>query len=96
MLSDEPVAEDRWQFTSLFPRIPLTCFIFRFPLPDVPTDWKPDPRRVWAKDKENIQEPPPPSAAAQSHAQWKKSKISAGQVSYQFGILDFSNFHIEF
>jgi hypothetical protein len=59
-------------------------FCFRFPLPDIPTGWKPDPRRVWAKDKENFQEPPPPPAASQSHAQWKRSKISAGQVSNQF------------
>ncbi|KII86063.1 hypothetical protein PLICRDRAFT_56526 [Plicaturopsis crispa FD-325 SS-3] len=55
ILSEKPVAEDRW-----------------FPLPDVPKGWKPDPQRVWAKDKENVarkaaQEP-------QGHAAWKAGK----------------------
>ena len=26
----------------------------RFPLPDLPKGWTPDPRRVWEKDKENL------------------------------------------
>ena len=38
----------------------------RFALPDIPRDWKPDPRRVWAldtkpEDKENV----PDSKASQ-------------------------------
>ncbi|KAF9473416.1 DUF1604-domain-containing protein [Pholiota conissans] len=61
ILSDHPVAEDKW-----------------FPLPDVPAGWKPDPKRVWSKNKENIQTPAP-VPHAQPHAQWKKSQISADQ-----------------
>ncbi|KAL0953926.1 hypothetical protein HGRIS_005091 [Hohenbuehelia grisea] len=54
VLSDRPVAEDRW-----------------FPLPEPPSGWRPDPRRVWNSDKENIQaqEPPEPSG----HGRWKNN-----------------------
>ena len=64
-----------------FPKDSIDLFYFRFPLPDIPIGWKPDPRRVWAEDKENAQEPPPPPVPAQSHAQRMRPKISAGQVS---------------
>ncbi|KAF4592842.1 hypothetical protein EYR38_008546 [Pleurotus pulmonarius] len=53
ILSDKPVAEDRW-----------------FPLPDPPPGWRPDPKRVWDKDKENrsgVQAPPPPAG----HGKWR-------------------------
>ncbi|KDR80804.1 hypothetical protein GALMADRAFT_135911 [Galerina marginata CBS 339.88] len=61
VLSNEPVAEDRW-----------------FPVPDVPSGWKPNPRRLWAVDKENVETLASPPDD-QSHVQWKKSKISADQ-----------------
>ena len=54
---------------------------FRFPVPEIPPGWQPDPRRVWAADKENIPRQEEPPREAQSHAQWKRSKISADQVS---------------
>jgi hypothetical protein len=48
----------------------------RYPLPDVPKGWAPDPRRVWDNDKnkENIQKP--------SHPGKWKSEISAEQVRF--------------
>ncbi|KAF8972792.1 hypothetical protein BDZ97DRAFT_2004154 [Flammula alnicola] len=61
VLSDVPVAEDRW-----------------FPLPEIPSGWTPDPRRVWDKNKENLQVPTP-APEAEPQAQWKRSKISADQ-----------------
>ncbi|KAF9565923.1 DUF1604-domain-containing protein [Agrocybe pediades] len=49
-----------------------------FPVPEVPPGWKPDPRRVWAADKENRQQPAPPPKGL-SHEEWKRSKMSADQ-----------------
>ena len=54
----------------------------RFPLPEVPAGWKPDPQRVWdaGENKENAtpakvkQEPP------RTHAEWKASLLSADKV----------------
>ncbi|TFK48436.1 hypothetical protein OE88DRAFT_524979 [Heliocybe sulcata] len=51
-----------------------------YPIPDVPKGWKPDPRRVWQKNKENrekeqqVQELPKPA----THQQWKAG-ITPGQ-----------------
>ncbi|EMD39102.1 hypothetical protein CERSUDRAFT_104368 [Gelatoporia subvermispora B] len=50
-----------------------------FPLPEVPSGWKPNPRRVWeaGKNKENLG-----SAKAgqpKTHAEWKESFMSADQ-----------------
>ncbi|KAG1897082.1 uncharacterized protein F5891DRAFT_1050235 [Suillus fuscotomentosus] len=59
-----------------------------FPIPDVPKDWTPNPKRVWemekanSKDKENASIPPP--SQTQSHAQWKKG-ISANQRGAALG-----------
>ncbi|KAG2357773.1 hypothetical protein BDR07DRAFT_1473341 [Suillus spraguei] len=53
-----------------------------FPIPDVPKDWTPNPKRIWetekvnSKDKENATIPPP--SQTQSHARWKTG-ISANQ-----------------
>ncbi|KAJ8514295.1 hypothetical protein ONZ45_g8158 [Pleurotus djamor] len=56
VLSDKPVAEDRW-----------------FPLPDPPQGWKPDPRRVWGKEKENQPSQPvaPPLPTHTGPGKWK-------------------------
>lgn len=59
-----------------------------FPIPDVPKDWAPNPKRVWerekanSKDKENTVIPPP--SQTQSHAQWKTG-ISADQRGAALG-----------
>ncbi|KDQ61939.1 hypothetical protein JAAARDRAFT_190648 [Jaapia argillacea MUCL 33604] len=45
-----------------------------FPLPDIPKGWKPDPRRVWAKDKENREKVDLATKKPHekmTHAQWK-------------------------
>ncbi|KDQ26505.1 hypothetical protein PLEOSDRAFT_1057061 [Pleurotus ostreatus PC15] len=71
ILSDKPVAEDRW-----------------FPLPDTPPGWRPDPKRVWDKDKENrpgVQAPPPPAGPGK----WK-STISADAVRSRIYELTFN------
>lgn len=58
----------------------------RFPLPDIPQGWKPNPRSLWDGNNENTTAPPPlPTAQhaqveAQSHAKWKSSQLSADQV----------------
>ncbi|CDO68796.1 hypothetical protein BN946_scf184805.g5 [Trametes cinnabarina] len=68
VLSNKPVAEDRW-----------------FPGPDIPPDWKPNPRRVWeqSKNKENVpaakDRPQTEPQQALSHAAWKNSQLSADQ-----------------
>ncbi|KAG1816446.1 uncharacterized protein BJ212DRAFT_1354770 [Suillus subaureus] len=59
-----------------------------FPIPDVPKDWTPNPKRVWerekanSKDKENAAILPP--SQTQSHAQWKTG-ISANQRGAALG-----------
>ncbi|KAG1724184.1 hypothetical protein EDB19DRAFT_1930151 [Suillus lakei] len=59
-----------------------------FPIPDMPKDWTPNPKRVWesekanSKDKENAIIPPP--SQPQSHAQWKTG-ISANQRGAALG-----------
>ena len=54
---------------------------FRFPFPDIPPGWTPDPRRVWDadKNKENV-DATQRRDQPQSHAEWKKNKLSADQV----------------
>jgi len=55
----------------------------RFPMPELPKGWTPNPKRVWEKektgsgDKENEAIPPP--SQPQPHAKWKGG-ISADQV----------------
>ncbi|KAF9038570.1 hypothetical protein BJ165DRAFT_1531650 [Panaeolus papilionaceus] len=49
----------------------------KFPIPDIPAGWKPDPKRVW--EKENAPPPPPPRPKGMPHAEWKKSQLSATQ-----------------
>ncbi|KAF8902383.1 hypothetical protein CPB84DRAFT_1775955, partial [Gymnopilus junonius] len=67
VLSDEPIAEDRW-----------------FPVPEIPPGWKPNPKALWAADKENIRRPEP-FPEAQPHAQWKRSKPSADERGAMLG-----------
>ena len=57
----------------------------RYPIPDVPKGWKPDPRRVW-ENKENV-----PSAKGKqredipkTHAGWKSSLLTADEVRRYF------------
>lgn len=50
-----------------------------FPLPDVPTGWRPDPRRVWASDKENVQPPEPRPQAPIPYGKWKESGKTADE-----------------
>ncbi|OSD05393.1 hypothetical protein PYCCODRAFT_1362247 [Trametes coccinea BRFM310] len=56
-----------------------------FPGPEVPPDWKPNPRRVWeqSKNKENVpvgqDKPQTGSQQPLSHAAWKSSQLSADQ-----------------
>jgi hypothetical protein len=85
----------------LLPRIDGTCVfsIFmsfkpipsnsRYPMPDLPEGWSPNPKRLWEKDKENLdtsskKENDAPSGLVPtqppSHAQWKTG-ISANEVS---------------
>ncbi|KIY42943.1 DUF1604-domain-containing protein [Fistulina hepatica ATCC 64428] len=52
-----------------------------FPMPDVPPDWRPDPRRVWGTaDKENVDTLQLPSHV-QSHAAWSAG-MSADEVKF--------------
>ncbi len=87
VLSGKPVAEDRWYVDVVHMRYLLVTTIRRFSLPKIPPGWKPDPRRVWEqeKNKENR-----PASADQiktenqlpsSHAAWKRSQLSADEVS---------------
>lgn len=60
--------------------------VLRFPLPDIPKGWTPNPRHIWEleKNKENLnetEEPRPDPNQAQTHAQWKQSQLSADKVS---------------
>lgn len=48
----------------------------RFPIPDVPTGWKPNPRRVWEKDKEKENVP----SASRTAPRGRDSKITADEV----------------
>lgn len=62
----------------------------RFPLPEVPSGWKPNPRRVWdaGANKENeavskgIQQDEP----LRTHGEWKRSLLSADEVCYAASI----------
>lgn len=47
--------------TLLSPPFPTVSSSFRFPLPEVPPAWKPDPKRVWAKDANKEKAPVDPS-----------------------------------
>jgi G patch domain-containing protein 1 len=59
--------------------------VHRFPLPDVPTGWKPDPRRVWQNDKSDkensIADVPPASSTSSS---WRNN-LSADQRGNALG-----------
>ena len=55
----------------------------RFPIPDVPPGWTPNPKSLWASEdheKENLQLPRPPSGP-EPHGKSRRSNISADQVS---------------
>lgn len=82
VLSDKSVAEDRWLDPLSYSRCSdISQTYFRFPLPDVPSGWKPDPNRVWGK--ENVSNDRPAASEPTSHSKWK-SGISADQVSAVF------------
>jgi G patch domain-containing protein 1 len=53
----------------------------RYPLPEVPKGWKPNPQRVWGKnqDKENVEAASAPTPSIKSHQDWKKG-VSADEV----------------
>ncbi|KAH9893159.1 hypothetical protein C8Q73DRAFT_791046 [Cubamyces lactineus] len=74
VLSEKPVAEDRW-----------------FPLPEVPPDWRPNPRRVWEQErnKENVPAGEDKLKAGHQvpmpHAVWKSSQLSADQRGSMLG-----------
>ena len=74
-------------------RRPLVCLILRwflwiiiticrFPIPDVPKGWTPDPRRVWAADTANKENNSPrfaQASAQQDHHAWMKG-MTADEV----------------
>ena len=57
------------------------AFRHRFPLPDIPKGWSPNPKRIWEKDKENVESSQKPQDPSQPvpHAKWKAG-ISADEV----------------
>ena len=66
----------------------------RFPLPDVPPGWTPNPKSLWASEdpeKENLQLPRPPSAP-EPHGKSRRSNISADQVSIHLHVTYLVNF----
>ena len=62
----------------------INRFSFRFPIPDIPKGWKPDPKRVWERNKnkenENIASLKLPVQGPVPHRKWKKG-ISADEAS---------------
>ncbi|KAI0792217.1 hypothetical protein C8Q75DRAFT_792313 [Abortiporus biennis] len=52
-----------------------------FPFPEVPKDWRPNPRRVWESDqnKENAGMEKKETHPSSSHQAWKDKFLSAGQ-----------------
>ena len=74
----------------------------RFPLPDVPPGWTPNPKSLWASEdpeKKNLQSPRPPSGP-EPHGNWMRSNISADQVSIYMHVTPWStlvstNFSVE-
>jgi G patch domain-containing protein 1 len=85
-LLNEPVVEDKWSALGFSLTIILMCnFIWfdRFPLPDIPQGWTPNPQRVWSvdADKENVEQSKPPSQSGPlPHEKWRRSGITADQV----------------
>jgi G patch domain-containing protein 1 len=82
VLSEKPVAEDRWWVSSQSKwEVQLSHFLHRFPLPDVPKGWSPNPKRIWDKNKENIESSQQPQDPSQPvpHAKWRAG-ISADEV----------------
>ncbi len=64
-------------------------FAYRFPIPDVPPGWKPNPRRVWDKENAPVSNKGKQRAdpKTMSHAQWKNSLLSADEVRVSLIIL---------
>lgn len=61
----------------------------RFPLPDVPAGWKPNPKRVWEMEKNKENQGPDQPAKGEKHAEppktraeWKSSLLSADEVCF--------------
>lgn len=59
VLSDKPVSEDTWWVHAVGRDHAVGLPSGRFPVPEIPKDWTPDPRRVWSQDvkqedKENV------------------------------------------
>ena len=88
-LLNEPVVEDKWSALGCSSTTILMCnsiWFDRFPLPDIPQGWTPNPQRVWNADvnanKENVEQPKPPSQSGPlSHEKWRRSGITADQVN---------------
>ncbi|KAI0079117.1 hypothetical protein K474DRAFT_1705947 [Panus rudis PR-1116 ss-1] len=61
----------------------------KYPFPEVPKGWKPDPRRLWDSDKnkENVDAArrAQQNAAPKSHVEWKESQLSADQRGSMLG-----------
>ncbi|KAH9479298.1 G patch domain-containing protein 1 [Psilocybe cubensis] len=60
VLSDEPVAEDRW-----------------FPVPEVPSDWVPNPRKLWDSEKENLK---PSESEPHTHGRKLRTPNQRGEI----------------
>ena len=54
----------------------------RFALPEIPANWKPDPKRVWEANtnKENATPAKVPQEPPKTRAEWKSSLLSADEV----------------
>jgi len=76
MVSSQKVSEDL-VYVHCTLRTQLLTSEYRFPLPDVPAGWKPDPTRVWKLDQ-SVDAPPPPPPPRPQAGNWK-STISADQ-----------------
>ena len=61
----------------------------RYPLPEIPAGWKPDPKRVWVQNqtqpsdsvnKENLNQAATAASGPMPHSKWKTSGLSADEV----------------
>jgi G patch domain-containing protein 1 len=91
VLFEMPLIEDRWYVISIDDFQHCLINTFRFPIPDIPKGWTPDPRRVWATDTSNKENEsaklshPPPSAPQDRRALMKGK--TADEVSNQISSL---------
>lgn len=63
----------------------------RFPLSEVPSGWKPNPRRVWNasvnKENETVSKGIQQDESPRTHGEWKRSLLSADEVCYAASIV---------